>query len=409
MPGHTRLNLFNRFFCAILSILLVACGGGGGSSADDSDASSSSVSDSNADDSSDTSTDTSSDTGSSTTTTDSVDVITTEVSLGDCEATDDTQTVVCAADNWLATLSSDELAQAQLEWSDASARTAWSNLPVGNTGRNGLGLFEMDEASKEAALVLAKSVLSDSGYEDMIATFAADQYLQDIGGNGYDKEYYYFAVFGYPGSANDWMLQIGGHHLAYNITFLSGSGYPTPHHIGAEPKVSFEVNSHEYSVLEDEAEAFVAMFDGLSASQLAYAFLSGQSFSDVLMGPDNGSGELPDDYPSTQEGILVADLTAEQQALVTQAIATYVEDYNDSISAPLMEAYTSDTAYAQTYIAWAGTEAAGIDMDVNGTYLRIDGPRLWLEIVCQGGVIIRNETHYHTIFRDKTMDYGNAL
>jgi hypothetical protein len=44
-----------------------------------------------------------------------------------------------------------------------------------------------------------------------------------------------------------------------------------------------------------------------------------------------------------------------------------------------------------------------------GTYFRIDGPRLWIEVACQGGVVIRGQTHYPTIFRDKQMDYGNAL
>jgi hypothetical protein len=41
--------------------------------------------------------------------------------------------------------------------------------------------------------------------------------------------------------------------------------------------------------------------------------------------------------------------------------------------------------------------------------MRIDGPRVWIELVCQGGVVIRNATHYHSVFRDKTMDYGNSL
>lgn len=391
----------------LLTSTLVACGGGsgGGSSEDDTTTSSS--------DSSDTSTGSSSDTSSSdtstTTTSGDIDILTADVALGDCDLSTEMESIACAANAWLDTLSTSELADAQLDWSDSSARTTWSNLPIGNVARNGLRLDAMDDESKAAALIIAKAVLSDAGYEDMIAGFAADEYLQILGGNGYDKEYYYFAIFGYPDAGNDWMLQIGGHHMAYNITFISGDGYPTPHHLGAEPKVTFTVDSNDYSELEDEAATFLAMYDGLSDSELEYAYLSGESFSDVLMGPDNGSGELPDDYPSESSGILVSDLNTDQQALVTAAIASYVADYADSISGPLLEDYTSAEAYAQTYIAWAGSESAGVDIDTNGTYMRIDGPRVWIEIICQGGVIIRNETHYHTIFRDKTMDYGNSL
>ena len=40
------------------------------------------------------------------------------------------------------------------------------------------------------------------------------------------------------------------------------------------------------------------------------------------------------------------------------------------------------------------------------TYLRIDGPRLWLELSCQAGVVIPNISHFHTIYRDKRYDYA---
>lgn len=40
--------------------------------------------------------------------------------------------------------------------------------------------------------------------------------------------------------------------------------------------------------------------------------------------------------------------------------------------------------------------------------MRIDGPQLWIEVACQNGVVVQGETHYHTMFRDKTMDYGGS-
>ncbi|BFM07874.1 DUF3500 domain-containing protein [Halioxenophilus aromaticivorans] len=225
-------------FTLILITALAGCGGSGGSSSsDDSSTDTSTETSTGTDTGSDTGSDTdNSSGGSSDTSTGDFDVFTASVDIADCQLDSDVATIACAANAWLDTLSTDELATAQLEWSDSEARTRWSNLPVGNVARNGLRLDAMDDESKEAALVVAKAVLSDAGYEDMIAGFAADEYLQTLGGNGYDKEYYYFAIFGYPDSASDWMLQIGGHHMAYNITFVSGDGYPVPHHLGAEPK-----------------------------------------------------------------------------------------------------------------------------------------------------------------------------
>jgi hypothetical protein len=60
-------------------------------------------------------------------------------------------------------------------------------------------------------------------------------------------------------------------------------------------------------------------------------------------------------------------------------------------------------------VAWGGTEASGVDVDVDGTYMRIDGPRVWIELACQAGVVIQGKTHFHSIYRDKQYDYGNTL
>jgi hypothetical protein len=40
--------------------------------------------------------------------------------------------------------------------------------------------------------------------------------------------------------------------------------------------------------------------------------------------------------------------------------------------------------------------------------MRIDGPSVWLEYSTQGGVIIRNYSHPHTVWRDRVSDYGGT-
>ncbi|RYZ48158.1 MAG: DUF3500 domain-containing protein, partial [Proteobacteria bacterium] len=72
----------------------------------------------------------------------------------------------------------------------------------------------------------------------------------------------------------------------------------------------------------------------------------------------------------------------------------------------LMSDYTS--AYDDTYYAWGGA-STGPTKDKTGSYIRIDGPRLWIELTVQGGIVIRGKTHYHTIFHDKTFDYGGQF
>lgn len=366
----------------------------------------------------------------------------------------DLYAVVCAANDFLDTLSSAEQVSLLLEWTDASAKTVWSNLP--GVTRNGLALGDLSEQSRNAALALAKAALSDEGYADLTGVLAADDYLNaygssaqgaasegddatppeppsgdmtppegefaggtppdgDAGGAGgtsaYGAENYHIALLGVPSVDGDWMLQFGGHHMAYNITYRSGVVYPVPNHLGVEPKAAFEQDGQTYAPMQEEGAALVAMFAALDADQLAAAFLSDEAYADVLVGPDNGSGVLPTDYPigSNRRGVLVSALSEAQQALVRAAVAQWVEDYPASVAQPLMADYFSADALADTYIAWAGTESAGVDVDVSGTYLRIDGPRLWIEVACQSGVIIAGQTHYHSVYRDKTMDYGDSL
>ena len=45
-------------------------------------------------------------------------------------------------------------------------------------------------------------------------------------------------------------------------------------------------------------------------------------------------------------------------------------------------------------------------MTPQGDYVRIDGPGVRIEYNSQGGVIIKNTPHPHSVWRDHTTDYG---
>ena len=116
-------------------------------------------------------------------------------------------------------------------------------------------------------------------------------------------------------------------------------------------------------------------------------------------------------YPSgsNRKGLSVAMLSDAQKALVKAAIVAWVGDYAPSVADALLSQYTSNEAYADTLLAWAGTQSAGVDVDVEGTYARIDGPRVWIELVCQAAINFPGQTHFHAMFRDKMSDYGGSL
>lgn len=311
-------------------------------------------------------------------------------------------------------------------------KTNWSNLPPGaiQFTRPGITLASVTTTSQIAAFnALAKAVLSTQGYTDFQGVLAADDYLgYTKNANGYGADLYHVAFVGTPSQTGAWTLMFGGHHMAFNINFNSACSYPTPHHIGVEPRTAFTTNSHtsynwydsgSYTVLNDKAAAMVAVFTGLDSTSLSSAFLTGQTFSDILIGPveaNTGSYSTVTTKfnaieSSSKRGVLVSGLTTAQQALVTAAITQFTGDYDSTTAARLLADY--EAGYASTYVAWANSagtySSSGPDVSANATYMRIDGPRVWIEIAVQNGIVISSQTHYHMMFRDKTYDYYDQL
>lgn len=136
------------------------------------------------------------------------------------------------------------------------------------------------------------------------------------------------------------------------------------------------------------------MLASLSTAQLATAKLS-TTFSDVLLGPGKDG-----QFPATKQGLAVSTLSDAQKALVLAAIKPWTQDVDDATGAALLAIYTNELN--STYIAYSGNAT----MEANADYARIDGPSVWIEFVCQSGAVIRNQIHYHTIFRDHTRDYN---
>ena len=311
-------------------------------------------------------------------------------------------------------------------------KTDWSNLPPGaiSFSRPGITLSQLTSAAQIAAFnAVVQAALSSAGYTDYQGVLAADDYLgYTENASGYGADLYHVAFVGTPSETGLWTLMLGGHHMAFNITFNAGCSYPTPHHIGVEPRTSFASNTATsdnfytagtYQVLAAKASAMSAIFSALSSSELSSAFLTGQTFSDMLIGPveaDTGSySNVTTQFEaianSSDRGVLVSSLTSAQQALVTALIEAFANDYDSTTAARLLSDY--EGGYATTYVAWANSSgtfsSSGPDITASGTYMRIDGPRVWIEIACQAGIVIQGQTHYHMMFRDKTYDYYNEL
>ncbi len=316
--------------------------------------------------------------------------------------------VVTAANTFIATLTTAQQTTL-LQAFNTTNVAKWSNLPCGAQCRIGLQLSNLTTAQQTAALAVvqaATGTAAGEGYNEVQQIRAADDYLNSNGGgSGYGSGLYFIAFLGTPSTTGTWMLQFGGHHLATNITF--GGGYvtgATPKFEGVEPLSFVTANANIFPIgttvapLSSEQSTMLAMLNGLTTSQKATAKLT-QSFSDVLLGPNTVEGGNTT-YPTTKVGLQCSQLTSAQQALVMAAMAPWVNDSDDATAAQLLNYYQAQLA--NTYISYAGTG----NFTTNGDYVRIDGPNVWIEFVCQTGVVFRSQIHYHSIWRDRARDYG---
>jgi hypothetical protein len=310
-----------------------------------------------------------------------------------CSGLQDTALVVCLANAFEATLTSSQIATLQLSYTLANAEV-WTNLP-GPT-RNGLPFSSLTSTQLAAALQLVQAAMSESGYQRFQNIRGADNVLGSYN-NGYGAGNYYIALLGTPSTTSPWQLQMGGHHFAFNHTFNGQYVSGTPYFIGNEPAL-YNVAGTLYLPTQGPHDAAYGLTRSVYGNSTA--LLSG-TFDDVLMG-SSGVDAYPRTYPTTGRGILYASLTSAQQAQVKAMIEAWVNDMDSATASSLLSVYEDPNALASTYIGYSGTGT----LTTQGDYIRVDGPRVWIEFCVQSGIVFNQSYHFHTIWRDKTADYG---
>jgi hypothetical protein len=328
------------------------------------------------------------------------------------ESTDtNTAAVVTAANTFLGTLSTSQLATVNLTYNATNAKN-WSNIPISLSTRNGIQLGDLNSTQLTAALNVVQAALSTTGYNLFQEIRSTDQYISRINSSLWGSGKYYIAILGTPSTSSAWMLQVGGHHIAYNMTYHGTSISGTPFFVGTEPP-NWSDAGVSHAPLETQRAAVNALAQILLGN--SSAVISG-TFTDVVMGP-NGTGShdtnYPQTYPTTGRGLSVSTLSTSQKLLVKTAIEAWVNTMPTSVSTPLLAAYESDTALNSTYVGLGLNGSNTVDFSANpsgssseNSYLRIDGPRVWIEFVIQIGVAEPTQVHYHSLWRDKTTDYG---
>jgi hypothetical protein len=311
--------------------------------------------------------------------------------------------LIATTQAFVLSLSNEQRAQAVQPYEREPA-VVWSNLPAAMVQRNGLALGDLSGGQQGMALEVIAAAMSDCGERLFNETRGAETVLNRINPNTWNPAFYYIAFVGDPSETAPWILQAGGHHVAFNIAVNSPQVSATPLFSGIEP-TSFELDGRAYEPLAVQKNAMSAL--AAAIAERPGAQLSG-TFRDITRGPGRaGDTNFPVSYPEGAEGrgVAYSSLAPGEQALVRQAMEAWVRLPKQAISEPLMAAYLSPEALDQTYVGFTGDTALG----TQGAYVRIDGPRLWIEFVVQNAASSDDGVHFHTIWRDKTADYGGAF
>jgi hypothetical protein len=260
----------------------------------------------------------------------------------------------------------------------------------------------MNPRQQEAALALLASLLSREGYQKVVAIVNADQHLEEMSAPArpaaartrFGRAEFYIAILGTPSPTGRWMVQFGGHHLAINVTIVSGSSVLTPSHTGAQPAI-YQLNGETLRPLGKENDKAFALIGALDAERQKKAVLSYQVRNLVLGPGEDGKVIQP-------EGLKASDMTAPHRALLMDLIGEWVNILNDGAAASKMKEVESHLA--DTYFAWAGSTTNGKE-----AYFRIQGPTVLIEYAPQGLSSTPSVEHIHTIYRDPVNDYASKL
>lgn len=307
--------------------------------------------------------------------------------------------IVQTANQYIATLDPTQAASSLFAF-DAQEKHTWSNLPVNMVPRAGIAIGTLSEDQYAAFEALLNATLSDAGVEKVMGIIAADGYLAELEPNnrfGWSSDNYFISFYGTPDLTGAWGYQLTGHHLAVNLTMVDGEISITPSLLGVEP-VNFTYQDADYAPLDAQSQLGFDLFNALDAEQQAAALLS--SSNGLVLGAGEDDTAAP-----TQVGVLVGDMTEEQQALVIAVIEEYFGMVDEALAETIIAGYVAE--FDQTTFAWSG------DTDITTatrSYYRLHGPRVWIELSMEGSIAEgTGDFHYHTMMRDLQNDFGALL
>jgi len=369
-----------------------------------------------------------------------------------------TAVVVAAANVFISTLNASQAIVAGSTLSSSTVlfannlgnASAWSDV-LGTRHGLQLNMATLSVLQQSAADALISAALSTTGTTLMSEIRLSDNALANLNpSSGAGATLYSIAFIGQPSATLPWTLQLTGHQLTYNMTYNTSLPSATPMFLGAQPPnwtlgsggvytvnntaSTANTSGTSHAAMENQRTAVSALAISLQSSSsttttttatvTASPAMLPNTMTDLLMGP-TPSGDTRYKtvaYPTgtTGRGVLVGTLTSAQQAAVKTVVQAWVATQAAGVAQALLGVYLTDTALANTYVAYAPgiggvpdfgafPNSSALPGNASNSYLRIDGPQVWIEfIVASDGIpsAPMGNVYYRSVWRDKLADYG---
>jgi hypothetical protein len=316
-----------------------------------------------------------------------------------------TEPVRQAAVAFLASLSPEQRAKTAFPVNDDEWRK-WMNPHF--YVRQGVGLAEMSDAQREAAIGLLGASLSAKGLQQSQDIMRLNHTLGELNSDDfeqYGEGRYWITLMGEPHASEPWGWQLDGHHLVINYFILSDQVVMTPTFMGSEP-VSATAGKHKGTVvLQREQSKGLALVNALDEALRRKAVIHTSK-----QGQNNVAEAFKDNVVLDYAGVRATDLSPAQRDGLLDLISEHVGNLRDGHAKVKMDEVRQHLD--ETHFAWIGeTKADSV------FYYRVQSPVILIEFDHQPPINMpgvdrgkATRQHIHSVVRTPNgNDYGKDL
>ena len=324
------------------------------------------------------------------------------------------ENIVAATNTLLANLAKENISLEPYHIDSPEWRT-WSN-PEFLLSHKGIRLDEISPSIRDSVMAVLSATLSPEGYEKAVGAMRINGFLGElVKAPRVCNEYSYnFALFGTPSIERPWGFSFYGHHLCLNVFLYKTQIVISPWFTGAEPNMIDEGTYAGTRILLEEEKLGLKLMQGLTAENQTkarvYKLMKDPAMPKGRWNHDDQRhlcGAYRDNRVVPYEGILVSEMSPEQQDIVTDILRQYFLYLPEK--AREIRIANAKKWYTETYFCWIGSFG-----DEDPFYYRIQSPVVIVEFDHHSGVFLTNKEpakfHIHTLLRTPNAgDYGVAL